>query len=157
MPWAMHIFMPINIMAAGRAIHASHLLLDQEPDESVEDVGPPQTLVTPAVAPRDAIFEAAKRKETYDNDETTAPSLSEDSCGAVFDGGWEKDLEDDYWKEIHFARTADFSYIRSSTGQSLGEWLETLKVLRQCPERVFVVVHFFSGKRREGDIEERII
>ena len=69
------------------------------------------------------------------------------------DDGWEKDLEDNSWKEIHFARTADFSYSKFSTGQSLDEWLETLKGLRQGPERVFVVVHLFSGQRCEVDME----
>ena len=58
--------------------------------------------------------------------------------------------------EIHFSRSSDFSYSKSSTGQNLDEWLETLKGLRQGPERVFVAVHFFSGERRDGDMEEWI-
>ena len=94
-------------------MHAFRFLLDKKLARAVEDVRPPQTLVTPAVASRDAICEAAKLKETCDDDETTAPSLSEDSCGDVFDDGWEKDREDEYWRKIHFARTADFSYSKS--------------------------------------------
>ena len=111
-------------------MHASRLLLDMDPDEGDEELGLPAAC--PEVAPREAIFEAAKRNETCDDNDTTPPSLSEDSCGDVFDDGWEKDLEDDYWTEIHLARTADFFYSKSSTGQSLDEWLETLEGLRQA-------------------------
>ena len=91
------------------------------------------------MASRDSIFEAAKLKELCDDDETTAPSFSDDSCGDVFDDGWKEDLEDNSWKEIHFLRTVDVSYSKSSIGQSFDEWMGTLKGFRQGPGRVFVL------------------
>ena len=113
---SVHILMPIIITAAVRAMHTSRLLLDKEPDEADEEVGLPQTLACPEVVPRDAIFEAAKRKETYNDDETTPPSLLE-TCGDVFDDGWEKDVGDDSWKEIPLS-------IR------LGYWIHRVPVYR---------------------------
>ena len=44
--------------------------------EEVDD----HDLVAPALANRDSMFEAARQKLRCDDDETTAPSFSEDSC-----------------------------------------------------------------------------
>ena len=93
----MHILLSINVTAAGRALHASRRLLGGAPIEAVEDSVSPEglaasDLVAPALANRDSMFEAARQKLCCDDDETTAPSFSEGSCGDVFDDGWEKDL-----------------------------------------------------------------
>ena len=98
---SVHILMSINITAAGRALQASRRLLGDVP---CDDAHRPQQfiqnlfgrqqqqvedrqckLLTPQ-HDHGSIFEAAK-KSVHDDDETTAPSVSEGSCGDVFDDG----------------------------------------------------------------------
>ena len=150
---SVHILMSINATAVGRAFHAARRLLSLDAAEEEP------TAVAPALSSvvLGADFCKSSRDVAPDDDSTCAPSASEESCGDVLDDGWESDLQDESWREIHLSRQPEVSHESSSTGKSLDEWLETLRGLRLGPERVFVVVHLFSGERREGDLEEWVI
>ena len=157
---SVHMLMSINITAAGRALNASRRLLGDVSVLADEDIQAPAVTVYPALdasasLDHGSIFEASM-KSVCDDEESTAPSISEGSCGDVFDDGREQDHADESWREMHLSRSGDVSYSKSSTGQSLDKWLETFKGLRQGPERVCVAVHYFSGERHDGDMEEWI-
>ena len=114
---SVHILMSINITSAGRAFHAARLLLPKaqeapEPSALLEVESLPMFHEKPAT-------EAARREVVPDDDSTCAPSLADDSCGDVYDDGWESDLLDESWREIHAGRASCVDYERSSTGKSL--------------------------------------
>ena len=60
--------------------------------------------------------------------------------------------EDAYWCTVHIQRKNETG--PRSANFSVEGWVEAARATRRSAERIFVMIHFFAGCRREGDIEE---
>eukprot|EP00438_Fugacium_kawagutii_P028962 Skav210523 [mRNA] locus=scaffold3045:172599:178253:+ [translate_table: standard] len=64
-------------------------------------------------------------------------------------------LPDDLWQERQRLRRS--AQTQGASGYTVAEWCQAVRHAQHSHTRVFVVMHFFAGERRAGDIQEHLM
>ena len=90
-------------------------------------------------------------KNTYPPASDNAQAIT----GEPRDGESTEILSDEAWSKLQDKRKGDSDTVGAS-GYTVQGWCDEVRRVKQLPGRTMVIMHFFAGDRRPGDIEEHV-